>query len=85
MKSENPPLAHIKKNKGCDTRNDHLLIDHLNSVASLAESFANDFGNGDWVRTAGLLHDLGKFNPEWQNYLFKSNGEYEEGEFDEED
>ncbi|MDV0445549.1 hypothetical protein MmiAt1_11320 [Methanimicrococcus sp. At1] len=30
-----------------------------------------------------MWHDLGKFNPEWQTYLLKSNGEYEENEKEE--
>lgn len=31
------------------------------------------------------MHDLGKFNPEWQAYFLKNNGEYEESEYDESD
>ena len=80
MNDVNQQLAHIKKDAEGPIREDHLLIDHCNSVAALAESFANEFGNGDWVKVAGLLHDLGKFNPEWQAYLMRSNGEYGEGE-----
>jgi len=76
----NHALAHLKKiGTG---REDHLLFDHLVGVSNLAEFFGNEFENGDWLKTAGLLHDLGKFNPEWQTYLLKCNGEYESGETD---
>lgn len=55
---------------------EHELIDHLNGVAAIAAGFANEFGNADWAEVAGLLHDLGKFNPRWQEYLRNSNGDY---------
>jgi CRISPR-associated endonuclease/helicase Cas3 len=51
---------------------------HLNKVASLAGKFAEDMfppesGNAhtaaEWTRLIGWWHDLGKFAPEWQDYL----------------
>ena len=76
----NLPLAHLKKTE--HGRTDHLLTEHLLCVAEIAESFANRFGNGDWAKIAGMLHDLGKFNPKWQDYLLKNNGEYEKSEIE---
>jgi len=59
-----------------------LLMDHLNGVADRTETFAGEFGNADWGHWLGLLHDLGKFNPVWQEYLRRNNGEV--GESDDE-
>lgn len=39
------------------------------AVAEMARSFADAFGMGDLAYLVGLLHDLGKFNPEFQRYL----------------
>lgn len=45
------------------------LREHLEGVAERAEAFAQKFAAGDLGRLCGLLHDIGKFAPEWQNYL----------------
>lgn len=45
------------------------LPDHLNRVASLAESFAGRIGIGKAARLAGSLHDLGKYTPAFQARL----------------
>ena len=47
----------------------HSLIDHLNEVAKLAREFAEPYGGGDAAFHAGLWHDIGKFDPEFQEYL----------------
>lgn len=47
----------------------HLLIDHLREVARLARDFAAPFGLADWGYVAGLLHDLGKYRQNFQDYL----------------
>ena len=47
----------------------HGLVEHLRAVAMLARDFASSFGGGDAAYYAGLWHDLGKFNPEFQRYL----------------
>jgi CRISPR-associated endonuclease/helicase Cas3 len=38
-------------------------------VAELAESFGRRLGIGRAARLAGLLHDLGKYNPDFQSYI----------------
>lgn len=47
------------------------LREHLEGVAGLAESFAGNFGAAELGRCLGLLHDLGKASPEFQDYLRK--------------
>ena len=49
-----------------------LLSDHLNGVARLAGEFGEYFGARDLCSNAGLLHDIGKADPEWQRYLAES-------------
>ncbi|MES0855069.1 CRISPR-associated helicase Cas3' [Geobacillus sp. G4] len=54
----------------------HRLDDHLLSVAEMAQSFAAPFHGGRVAYLCGLLHDLGKFHPFFQEYLQKqANGE----------
>lgn len=59
--------AHTDNEKG----QPHLLRDHLRSVGNLARDFAA-IGNPDMAEAAqwaGLLHDLGKYRDEFQEYL----------------
>lgn len=65
-----PASAHSKNEAGVR----HELVDHLTSVAQYAAEFAKDFGGetaGYWV---GLCHDIGKFNPAFQDYLTQCDG-----------
>ena len=50
------------------------LKDHLTNVAAIASSFASSFNNGDWAYFAGILHDLGKADSEWQKYILGKCG-----------
>lgn len=45
------------------------LREHLEAVADLAARFAGAFEASDWGRLAGLWHDLGKYQPEFQAYI----------------
>lgn len=49
----------------------HELTAHLQAVAEQARAFAEKFGAGDLAYYAGLWHDLGKFNPQFQQYLLQ--------------
>lgn len=47
----------------------HDLEEHLKSVAELAANFAAKFNAMELGKLVGLLHDLGKFNNQFQQYL----------------
>jgi CRISPR-associated endonuclease/helicase Cas3 len=53
-------------------RRRHSLEDHLRGTARLAQEFCEPFGAGELGYWAGLWHDLGKFHPDWQTYLDRS-------------
>lgn len=48
------------------------LTDHLYGVAERTKRFAEPLGAADVGYLLGLWHDLGKFNPKWQEYLLRS-------------
>ncbi len=50
-----------------------LLIDHLKETAELAFALGDDAGVSELARTAGLLHDIGKYSKEFQARLRGSN------------
>ena len=47
----------------------HPLATHLNDVASLAQQFSAAFNGEQAAWLCGLLHDLGKYSPEFQQRL----------------
>lgn len=66
-------LAHIHQFNDSQWQ-PHLLEDHLRSVAKLSEAFANIYGHGDWAYMAGLWHDLGKYQKNFQQYIRGASG-----------
>ena len=67
-------ISHVKKS---DTGEGYVFQsneDHLNGVAKLAESFASEFSMGSWGRVLGLLHDKGKEQKTFQEYIMKNSG-----------
>lgn len=46
-----------------------VLREHLQNVADIASEFAGSFHAGDLAYAGGLLHDIGKYSPEFQHRL----------------
>lgn len=59
------PYAHSANLQG----QRHKLADHLNEVACLSKEFGDKFGAGELAYWIGLWHDIGKINPQFQDYL----------------
>ncbi len=59
-------VAHTPR-KGTDEWHD--LKKHLLCVAEMARERADKFNGGQLAHVAGLWHDFGKFNPDFQKYL----------------
>jgi len=66
--------AHIAKLELGSWREPHDLLEHLNGVATLASEYAESFRASQWAHLSAKLHDLGKYQPEWQQYLTKVSG-----------
>ena len=47
------------------------LVEHLRNVAACARDLAGPFGGGDLAYFAGLWHDAGKADPNWQRRLLE--------------
>jgi len=60
----NKPAAHVDE----DSRW-HSLHDHLTGTAERAAAMAREFGSAEWGYLAGLWHDLGKYQVEFQAKL----------------
>ncbi len=76
------PIAHVRRDAEGNWAEPQGLEEHIKGVATCAEHFSLTFGNGDWGRVAGLWHDLGKYQPAFQEYIRKSSG-YENDAADE--
>ena len=62
-------ISHIRNDMKIQTNDEHQL-----GVANLAASFAAKFGLEDIARISGLLHDKGKEQKEWQEYIQGATG-----------
>lgn len=67
-------IAHVSKGDEGTWHLPHPLADHLAGVASLAGLYAACFDGEEWAKAAGSLHDLGKYQPAWQEYLKRASG-----------
>ncbi|RQD74710.1 MAG: CRISPR-associated helicase Cas3', partial [Candidatus Syntrophonatronum acetioxidans] len=56
-------------NDNLDSSGWHLLKDHLEDTAKLASDFAKAFNADQLGYIAGLLHDVGKYSPDFQKRL----------------
>jgi len=59
------PIAHVREADGAI----QWLPEHLTGVAQLARDLARKISLADQGELIGLLHDLGKYSEEFQNYL----------------
>lgn len=71
-------IAHVKQNPDGSWAEPHHLKEHLNSTAAKAAEFASEFYNSDWAELSGFLHDLGKYHPDWQKYIRRNSGYYDQ-------
>jgi len=55
------------------------LEEHLHNVAETAARFSAAFGGETFARYAGLLHDIGKYAPEFQQYLLQAENNPRQG------
>lgn len=69
---------------GCPQSEWQTLEEHSRNVAELAAKFAAPFGCAETARLLGLVHDLGKASPVFQEYLAQANGIDDERPFENE-
>ncbi|HFC09912.1 MAG TPA: CRISPR-associated helicase Cas3' [Chloroflexi bacterium] len=62
-------IAHTRNEQG----QYHDLVKHLLNVAKLASAFAANLQAADVAYYLGLWHDLGKFHPDFQRYLWDAD------------
>jgi len=67
-------IAHAKESQEGGFESPHYLVEHLKNTARLAEAFAEKFNSGQWGYVAGLLHDIGKSKPGFQEYIRRVTG-----------
>lgn len=68
----------MRKNDDGTWASPHLLSQHLDGTARLAEIYAAKFYSGEWGKIAGLAHDAGKGRLLWQNYIRFKSGFFDE-------
>lgn len=62
-------IAHRSKNG-----DEQLLVSHLEEVGEIAANIASKIGLEDAAKLLGLLHDLGKYSAEFQQYIGSATG-----------
>lgn len=63
-------IAHTKDGKTyVDEENCQLLKDHLKNVSKYSGIFSESFGAGEIGALLGLVHDLGKYQPDFQRRI----------------
>lgn len=70
-------IAHRRSDADCQS-----LAQHLLEVSSLARRFSEKIGLGLSGELIGLLHDLGKYSGEFQQYLRSAVGLLEQDKDD---
>ncbi len=65
----NHQIFYARQKQGAPQDKWQLLETHLQNTADLAGSFANAFASREWGYLAGLWHDLGKYQDEFQAKL----------------
>jgi CRISPR-associated endonuclease/helicase Cas3 len=66
-------FAHSKS--GSPREQWHSLEQHLRDTAFAASEAGKKWGAGDLAYLAGLWHDLGKYAPDWQDFLLEAGEE----------
>ena len=69
----NPEQYYAHSRPDLDESEWQLLIDHLQATAEIAFELGADAGVSELAKTAGLLHDIGKYSKEFQARLRGSN------------
>lgn len=67
-------IAHIRKDADGNIVAYQSNDEHSKGVAELAETFAAEFGMGDFGYAMGMLHDKGKEGHQFQEYIQDVNG-----------
>lgn len=70
MVEERLIISHVRESDKEIQTND----EHQQGVAKMAESFAAEFGMGDFGKVMGLLHDKGKEKIAFQQHIIKESG-----------
>ena len=61
--------AHIREND----QKEQTVEEHCRNVAELAATFAGKFGNAEFARQVGLVHDIGKYSAAFQRRIRGAN------------